>query len=564
MRNWFEIIEILGDTPETREDVLEACLAQCKEDQALFFSAETLALLAYVQKGYSKLWLSHVFPLIQFWPKEEKQRFQQLLEENSLATSPENGRETPQKDAGNASQDGDLTSTSYSDVFNGEALVKRHGEVLRYCKEWASWYIWKDTHWHKDRDSEVYDYARETVREFGKTGFDTDNSKLIKHAIKSRSDNALASMLHQAGTMGIRTVPEAYDRFLWHLNCPNGTLDLKTGALLDHDSKALITKCTATTYNPEADCPLWLAFLRQIMQSSPDSSEDTAADLERKDAYTDDLLSFLQRAVGYSLVGEVQEKILLIPWGTGDNGKSTFIETVAAVLGPDYAMRTPTEIFMSRRDGTIPNDVAQLKGIRFAYAVEPPQDRRLGESMIKELTGGDTVSARFMRGEFFQFQPECTLWMATNHRPPTRGTDNALWNRIKLIPFNVAIPKESQDKELKNKLIGEREGILAWAVKGCLDWQRNGLQEPDAVKAATADYRAENDVVGAFIQEKCLVGPNYRGKASILYAAYKQYAEESGERSMSQKAFSMALIEKDYEKHEDRGIWYLGVAVNDN
>lgn len=472
----------------------------------------------------------------------------------------------PQPETQEAPETHALPLTPYSDVFNAEVLILRHGDILRFCKEWHAWYIWKQTHWVKDRQDEVFDFARESVKWLGHVGVDTENDKLMKHAVKSRADNALQNLLHQAGTMQVRRLPEQFDRHAWLLNCPNGVLDLRTGTLLAHDPSLLLTKCTNTPYDPEAPCPLWEQFLLEIMGAdlTDDLPEDSAAQLEAKAEarrHAEAMVTFLQRAVGYSLVGSVQEKVLLIPWGTGDNGKSTFIETISDMIGPDYSLRAPTSLFLSKRENSIPNDVAQLKGIRFAFAAETPQDRRMDESLIKDLTGGDTVSARFMRGEFFNFRPECTLWLATNHKPLTKDTGNALWNRIKLIPFTVTIPKERQDRELREKLTQEAPGILAWAVRGCLDWQKTGLQEPEDVKVATATYRAENDIIGLFVEEVCLLDPNVRVKSSVLYEAFKKWCEENGERVPSQKSVSKSLKEKGFDLLRNNGSWFLGIGL---
>ena len=296
--------------------------------------------------------------------------------------------------------------------------------------------------------------------------------------------------------------------------------------------------------------------------------DDTEADMQRKEESahksTGEMIQFLQRAIGYSLYGTTSEKVLLIPWGIGDNGKSTFIETIADILGSGYAIRASTDMFLSKREGSVRNDVAQLKGVRFAYAAEPPQDRRLDESLIKELTGGDTVSARFLFSELFTFRPECTLWMSTNHKPPTRDTGNALWNRIKLIPFTVSIPKEEQDRNLRAKLLEEAPGILAWAVRGCLDWQQKGLNEPEAVQEATAGYREENDNVEMFLQEHCLLSNQVQVKSSELYEAYRKYCEQEGEYSLNQKRFSMALKEKGYESYKNVVIWFRGIGLQED
>lgn len=462
-----------------------------------------------------------------------------------------------------------MSGTAYSDVFNAETMIQCYGAKLRHCREWRSWYVWDGTTWRKDRDGRIMGFARETVKWLGTQAFERGDEQLGKHAIRSLSDRSLTAMLGQASTMEPRRLPEDFDQHPWLLNCPNGTVDLRTARVAPNDPDLLITKCTAAPYDSESMCPTWEAFLWRIMGGSTgeDSPDDSEVELEARTEADDtarDLVAFLQRAIGYSLVGSTLEKILLIPYGAGDNGKSTFIETISGVLGPDYAMRTPTALFLSKGEHAIPNDVAQLKGIRFAYAAEAPQERRLDESLIKELTGGDTISARFMRGEFFSFQPECTLWMATNHKPQTRGTDQALWNRLKLVPFVAVIPPAEQDIHLREKLMEEAPGILAWAVRGCLAWQRQGLDTPQSIIDATSAYRQENDMMAQFLTDRCVRGPNYFVKSSQLYEAYKAWCEEMGERYPTQRAFSTSLKEKGFEivKRNSMIVLDLGLAAD--
>ena len=328
------------------------------------------------------------------------------------------------------------------------------------------------------------------------------------------------------------------------MNVLNGTLDLRTGELRPHRREDLITKLAPVVYDHEARCPLFLAFLDRILAGNAD------------------LIAFVQRAVGYSLTGDVQERVLLILWGGGANGKSTLLETLRGMLG-DYAMRTPTETLLVKREGAIPNDIARLKGARFVSASEADEGKRLAEAQIKEMTGGDTITARFMRAEFFDFRPEFKLWLATNHKPVIRGTDKAIWDRIRLVPFNVRIPEAEQDKGLGAKLRDELPGILAWAVEGCLAWQRDGLGIAKDVQAATASYRDEMDVVAAFITDVCTVAPGARVQSRVLYEKYKRWCEENGERAVSQKALGEKLRERGLEPRKGSGgaRWWHGVEV---
>ena len=329
------------------------------------------------------------------------------------------------------------------------------------------------------------------------------------------------------------------------LNCPNGTLDLQTGRLLKHDRADLLTKRIEVKYDSNAECPRWLAFLNRIMDGDQE------------------LILFLQRAVGYTLTGGVAEQCLFFMLGTGRNGKSTFIETLLALLG-DYGQKAPTEMLMFKGNGGgIPNDLARLPGARLVVAAEVEQGRRLAESTVKDLTGGDTITARFLRQEFFDFTPTHKVWMYGNHKPVIKGTDEGIWRRIHLIPFAVQIPVSEQDPNLKAKLAEELPGILAWAVRGCLDWQKHGLSVPESVKEATADYRAEMDVVSAFIEECCTTGQNHYAKWKELYAAYTDWCNVNGERAESGKRFGNTLTERGYKADNGTGNvairWGLGL-----
>jgi putative DNA primase/helicase len=259
------------------------------------------------------------------------------------------------------------------------------------------------------------------------------------------------------------------------------------------------------------------------------------------------LTNFLRRAVGYSLTGDTSERALFIMYGSGANGKSTALETIRALFG-DYGLRTPAETLLARHGNAIPNDVARLKGARFVSASETDEGRRLAEAQIKDLTGGDTISARFLRAEWFDFRPECKLWLSTNHRPVVRGTDKAIWDRLKLIPFDVRIPEEQQDRKLLSKLKAELPGILAWAVRGCLEWQEKGLGVPDEVRDATGNYQSEMDMLANFIADACVLKSDAQASATSLFQAYRRWCDDNGERCCNQRGFSASLTERGFYK----------------
>ncbi len=326
---------------------------------------------------------------------------------------------------------------------------------------------------------------------------------------------------------GIAVTPSAFDRDPWLLNVANGTLDLRSGVLRPADRADRLTKLAPVAYDPAARCPTWLTFLDRVLDGKAE------------------VIAFLQRAVGYSLTGDISEHCLFLLFGTGRNGKSTFLETLSATLG-DYAMTTPTDTLLVRREGGIPNDLARLPGARLVSASESEAGRNLAEALVKQLTGGDTISARFLQAEFFDFKPSFKLWFRTNHKPTIKGTDDGIWSRIKLIPFTQRIPDSEMDKRLPERLVAELPGILTWAIDGCLAWQREGLGTPTAVAQATAEYRGEMDVLATFLADCCEVGPDHRCTAKELYGAYTRWAEESGERVASQKAFGLRLAERGF------------------
>jgi putative DNA primase/helicase len=260
----------------------------------------------------------------------------------------------------------------------------------------------------------------------------------------------------------------------------------------------------------------------------------------------EDLVTYLQRAVGYSLTGDTREQVLFFLHGSGANGKSTFLETVLTMLG-DYGCQAVPELLMVRKSEPHPCERADLFGRRLVSCVEVEEGKRLAETLLKQFTGSDRIRARWQHENFFEFRPVHTLWLAANHKPVVRGTDHAIWRRIKLVPFNVTFDDERKDPTLPQKLREELPGILNWAVKGCLDWQRGGLAEPDAVRMATAEYRSEMDTVGQFLQERCVIGRDLRIAAKQLYAAFVTWCAESQERPMNQHVFGRRMRDKGFE-----------------
>ncbi len=433
---------------------------------------------------------------------------------------------------------------AFTDLGNAAGYIHEYGFGLQYCQLWNSWLWWCDTHWQRDENQVVPARVKKFIRGLYNTAFVLQDNKLSQHAFRSSSRNKMEALLSLARSeTGIPMKPQEFDTHKYLLNLENGTYDLKEGKLRGHRWSDYITKSCRIAFNEYAECPLWLKFLDRIMAGDKD------------------MITFLQLMVGYALTGDISEQALFILFGSGSNGKSTFIETIAALLG-DYAVNTPVETLLVKRSEGIPNDIARLKGGRLVYAVEAEQNRRLAESLVKQLTGGDSVTARFLHAEFFSFNPEFKIFLATNHRPIIRGADHAIWRRIHLIPFSIKIPEADQDKYLKEKLKKELPGILNWALEGYAVWQQNGLCYPEKVQNATKEYKSKMDILADFLSDCCEINVSDETKSSAIYARYRQWAEDNGEKVMSQKKFSMLLEERDFQKERNMtAVFWIGIRL---
>jgi putative DNA primase/helicase len=421
----------------------------------------------------------------------------------------------------------------FTDVANAERFVERCGGNLHYCAAWKKWLVWDGRRWEIDRIGEVNEKAKAVLREMRKMPRELgDMKKMIrfdfdeygKHVRRSEGKYKLSAMIELAQTVPpIPVTAEQLDANPWLLNCLNGTIDLRTGEPRNHRREDLLTKLIRVEYDPDAKCPTFDAFLARIMNCN-------AA-----------LIDYLQRIVGYCLTGDVGEKAMFVLYGDGNNGKTTFLEAIRNVLA-DYAGQVPIQSLMKRKwDEGIPNDIAQLQGKRFVTSSETEAGKELNVAKVKHLTGLATLQARYLYAEYTEFTPTFKLFLDSNHKPIIPADDPAIWNRLKFIPFTVTIPDADIDRQMAAKLRAEDAGILAWAVRGCLEWRRRGLGEPDEVKAATQSHRREMDTIGRFIEERCEVGPNFRETTTRLYCAYRAWCDQTAEQRESPKAFGMAL-----------------------
>lgn len=452
-----------------------------------------------------------------------------------------------------ASVDHTLAKRPRTDLGNAERLVTRHGQDLRYCHPWKRFLVWDGRRWKLDDTGEARRRAKKTVRGIlGEARTIEDDEKRKAHALwglTSEKRDKIAAMLHLAEVEdGIPILPAAMDADPWSFNCRNGTVDLRTGELRPHRREDLITKVCDLDYDPEADCPLWLATLATFFHRE-DRAKQTA------------LVGYWQKLCGYALTGVIRDHLMPVAYGTGSNGKSTLLGTLLEVFGTDYAMKCPPDMLMAKKTDSHPTDRADLFGKRLVVAIETEAGRRLNETMIKELTGGDSIRARRMREDFWEFKPTHTLIMATNHKPAVRGTDHGIWRRLKLVPFTVAMDDAQADKAMPEKLRDEYPGILAWCVRGCLAWQEDGLATPAEVTEATASYRREQDIIGAFLDECTTRSNALKVKASDLYKRYTEWAEAGREHVASMKMFSAAIEERGIEKKTSNGVWYMGLGL---
>ncbi len=437
-----------------------------------------------------------------------------------------------------------------SDLGNAEKFVDMHGSRVRWCPALKSWLFYDGRRWARDERGEAVKLAHLTARsrlqDAAAEEDPTKQKEVAKFAISSQNEGRINGMLSQAKPY-LAICMDELDRNPWVLNCFNGKLDLRSAQLHPHDPADLITKLAPVEYDPEADCPRFQQFLKETLIDEA-------------------VISFVKRYAGYTLTGITRERLFAILYGFGKNGKTTLVELLQDVMG-DYATNTDTETILAKKYQGVGNDVAALKGARFVSAAEVEKGRRLAESKVKQLTGSDTVTARFLFGEYFNFRPEFKLWLSTNNKPVIQGTDDAIWDRIKLIPFTQRFEGSKADPKLPEKLREELPGILAWMIEGCLEWQEHGLGEPESVRAATNQYREEMDTLAAFLEDRCVVHPDAVAPATPLYKQYQLWCDDAGEKPETQKMFGMRLRDRGFEnKQISRGEYkglkgWVGIGI---
>ena len=398
-------------------------------------------------------------------------------------------------------------------------MVARHGKLLRYCENLRGWHCWDGKRWtdNTDRSAEVlvWEMVKAYLKEIGCKKFET-----------LRTLKAIVGLMSMHPDVNVSSTEFDAQELLF--NCQNGVVDLVTGDLLPHAPELMMTKISPAAYHPGKKSRLWDKVLTEYW-SDPE------------------LMRYVQSVAGVTLTGE-QVKLMLFLYGGGDNGKSTFVDAIRYVMG-DYSRAIMVESLMRKRgNGTINNDIAATRGARMLVSSETEEGASMDEQLVKVLTGKDTVSARFLHKEFFEFKPQFTLWLQGNHKPTVTGTDDAIWGRLKLINFSRQFKEDEKDPDMDKKLRENADAILGWMVEGCVRYKTEGIVEPESVQLATAEYRAESDKIGEFIGEMLINSPGCSVPKSTVYTHYQAWCKRSGYKPFSMNRLARQLKTKGFEE----------------
>lgn len=449
---------------------------------------------------------------------------------------------------------------SYDDMGNTERFLYTFKENVLYSYVNKCWYYWNNKYWTEDTLGKIHsmaDYIANNIYKEPLYVSDPNDEKLIEEARKALTKHVKYTRQFKGKSNMIQDVQHhvsieqsVFDKDGNLFNTHNGFLDLNTGILTPHEfgKNKYFTRISNTEYQPSALCPIWEQFLDEIFEGNKE------------------LIDYLQRAVGYSLSSSTTEQVMFILLGNGKNGKSVLLNLLHEVLG-SYAMNIQPQTLAIKNGGQAANqDVARLKGARFVTTTEPNQGMKFDEGTIKQITGGDTVTARFLYGKEFEFKPEFKIWMATNHKPIITGTDNGIWRRMVLIPFNYTVPDDKVDKKLTFKLKDELPGILNWCLEGYIKWRQHGLDdEPEIIKEQRKEYREEMDIIQRFINDCCSVGGNRSVAAKEVWLAFRQWVSENNEYDgYTQTKFGREFGKCFTKERKTDGNYYLGVGLIKN
>jgi len=433
-----------------------------------------------------------------------------------------------------------------TDIGVAERFYDRYHDSIRYVSEENTWAIYNGVVWSKDfSDTIIMDKLVTLVRLIpNECKTEEYQESYDKFATCCEGAGKFNSILGLCKTK-LATSTTAFDVDPMLLNTQSHTINLSTHQVVEHRSSDMLSKLVPITFDGDAVCPVWLSFLDRIFEHNVP------------------LIDYVQRAVGYSLTGDVSEQVFFTLYGSGANGKSVFLDTLLHLLG-NYSQQATFSTFLSKQgDGGVRNDIACMVGARFISAAESGVFKTIDDALIKDITGGKSVKARFLYGEFFEFEPHMKIWLATNHKPNIHDDSKGMWRRVRLIPFNVTIPTDQQDRKLYQRLLDERSGILNWCLAGLKQWQTVGLGTCDTVELATSQYQVSMDTLGRFIEDACIVGSTKECKSSVMYETFSRWCKSNGETVWSNKTFSIKFEDKGYHKvkKKDAAYW-LGIDIN--
>ncbi|NJH87351.1 DNA primase [Staphylococcus agnetis] len=440
---------------------------------------------------------------------------------------------------------------SYDDTGNADRFIDRYGQLYKYSYISNKFYIYDGTKWAVDDrgsirrliDEMIEDIKDEKVMHSDDVSEDEAREFFQKYYKKTRGTQAKKNIMNELMHRQPVT-PDDFDKDNMLLNVANGYIDLTSRELYPHDITQMFSQIANTDYSEKMQPAVWLDFLNDIFDGDKE------------------VIRYIQKALGYSLTGSTREQVMFILHGKGRNGKSIFVETIAEILG-DYSNNMQAKSLMVKKNDNVNTDIARLSKARFVTSSEPNEGFRFDEGLIKQITGGDKVTARFLYAEEFEYTPKFKIWVSTNHKPIIRGTDDGIWRRLVLIPFEVQIPEEKVDKDLKYKLLREAPAILNWMTEGAYMWMQEGLEMPDKLKDASQSYRTEMDVVEQFIEEKCNRMKGARETGKKLYDEYKVWADENNEYKMDKNKFGKKMKEKFESKKMNNGVNYIGIELKE-
>jgi putative DNA primase/helicase len=441
-------------------------------------------------------------------------------------------------------------SYDINETGNAQRLVDRYDGVIKYNFENKRWKIWNGQFWENDVTNKIKKYAEVVIEDMKvealRTENETERKIKLSNVNKAYSSRGKEALIKEAQHIdNIPTVNAQYDNYDMLLNVENGIVDLSNGTVMEHQKEYMQSKYIPYSVDLQNEPTQWLRFMDEIFKGDKE------------------LIRFIQKAIGYTLTGSTQEQCLFIAYGDGSNGKSVFLDIINRMMG-DYSVNAQVETILERKfgGGSYTSDLARLNGARFVTTGENNEGSKINEGLVKQLTGGEKITARFLYGMEFEFYPRFKLWIATNHKPIIRGTDSGIWRRIRAIPFTFKVDDKKRDRNLIKKLEKEIPQIIGWAIKGTQLWLKEGLEVPSVIKAAVQEYKNEMDIIGTFLDEHCEVGVDWETKANDLYIEYEKWAKQSNEYLMSKSKFGREMSKKFYKERRSFGYVYKGIKLN--